>query len=212
LLKQTSGAAETALRSVGLNLGSIGGPPNGVVASQDPLPGTMVDAKSSVNLSLQLETVSVPNVIQDGQSDATHRLAVFHLQPGFSKDTNWDATLAHVVVRQNPEAGTEVAVGSKVEMVLGNVPLPPPPPPQVPRWAWPATVGMLALAGGTVWKWKYSPPKPAAVWTVASSQRSTNPQLRQNADPKLQWTFGLRDRVPARRYRCEREPIIRRRG
>jgi beta-lactam-binding protein with PASTA domain len=217
LLKKSRGGAVTALGSVKLNVGSVSGPQNGVVASQYPLPGVLVESGSQVSFSLQLETVSVPNVIDDQQSEATNRLKVFQLKPQIQKAAGWDPHLAHVVLSQAPAAGTEVNIGSIVKLVLGNV-TPPPLPwwKRVPAWGWVgAGVGALALA---FWKLKPSAqptrtsPQPAAACTFEPSAGSAKTRFGQSGDPKVRFVFGLRSRVPAARYRFEEEPAIRRKG
>jgi beta-lactam-binding protein with PASTA domain len=188
-------------------LGSPTGSLQGVVDTQNPGAGKLVPAGSQVDFHLKLETVSVPNVLQDAQSAAAKRLGTFGLKPRYHYAADRNSFRALVVVSQTPTAGTDVAIGSSVTVVMGNAPL--------PGWVWPAAAGtgVLGLVGirKLIRRGRNRTVNPAD-WIL--SPRKAIPQVRigQGGSPKIQFSFGLRHHAPPACYRSKRQPILTRKG
>ncbi|MBK6452555.1 MAG: PASTA domain-containing protein [Proteobacteria bacterium] len=105
--------------------------PAGSVISQNPNAGTTVAAGSAVALIVSTGPVAVPNVVNMTQAAATTAISFAGLAIG-TVSTESNATVpSGSVISQNPTAGTNVAAGSAVAIVVstGAVAPPPPPPP-----------------------------------------------------------------------------------
>jgi beta-lactam-binding protein with PASTA domain len=205
LQNKTLAEARATLAGVRLAQGAVSGSPDGLVDTQSPLPEGLVPAGTAVGFHLKLETVPVPNVVQDAPSAAAKRFAVFKLKPRFEYASDVNRTRALVVVSQTPEAGTDVEIGSSVTVVLGNAPL--------PVWVWPITAlgSVLGLVGlGKLIRRSPTHSFKPADWTLSPRQAVPQIRLGQNS-PKLQFCFGLQHHAPPALYRIEREPTLMRR-
>ncbi|GJL57658.1 MAG: hypothetical protein NPIRA03_05150 [Nitrospirales bacterium] len=119
---KTRAAAQTALSSAGLKLGTVTSAnsqtvPIGRVISQTPDPGTKVAADSAVNLVVSLGA-SVPNV--EGLTQPAAQTAITNA--GLTVGTVTTATSSTkeigTIIRQTPPAGDNVAPGSAVALVV----------------------------------------------------------------------------------------------
>ncbi len=100
--------------------------PAGNVISTNPAAGTTVDAKSTVDYveSLGVEQVTVPDLVDLTEADATAALGSAGLATG-SVVTAFDETIvAGNVVSQDPTAGSDVDKGSTVDYVVSDGPTP----------------------------------------------------------------------------------------
>ncbi|UCG55744.1 MAG: PASTA domain-containing protein, partial [Phycisphaerales bacterium] len=101
--------------------------PAGFVVSQYPAAGTLVTAGSEVHLQVSLgpETVEVPNVVGRLLAEAESRITAADLIVG-EVDRAYSSTVARDrVITQNPAAGTEVKVGSAVDLLISLGPAGP---------------------------------------------------------------------------------------
>ena len=120
-------------RSVTENAGLVLGPatyqqtnayPEGTVISQDPGPGTPVAAGSSLNptVSTARDLVIVPDVVGSPQSDAIVAVTSAGLRVGSTTRTPDPTIPAGAVIRTDPEAGSRVAVGTSVTLIVSSGP------------------------------------------------------------------------------------------
>jgi beta-lactam-binding protein with PASTA domain len=122
---QTQSAAENAITSAGLTVGTISqqndnSVPAGNVISQNPTAGSSVGAGSAVDLVLSLgpATVAVPNVVGQTQAAAQNAITSAGLMVGTVSQQNDNTVPAGNVISQNPTAGTLVGTGSTVNLVV----------------------------------------------------------------------------------------------
>jgi len=93
--------------------------PKDVVISQDPNAGTIVNVGSAVNLLVSLGRPIVPDVVGMTQADANAAIiAVDSLQVGQVTYEYHDTVPQGIVIRQDPNAGTAVLIGSSVDFVV----------------------------------------------------------------------------------------------
>jgi beta-lactam-binding protein with PASTA domain len=90
----------------------------GNVISQDPVGGTAVLVGSAVDLVVSLGQPQVPNVTGQTQGDANTAIAAVSLVTGTITYDYSDVVAAGTVISQSPIAGTTVAVGSAVDIVV----------------------------------------------------------------------------------------------
>ena len=134
VLNLTQAAAKAAINGASLVLGTISQQssttvPAGNVISQNPTAGTSVVAGSAVSLVVSTGPVAVPNVVNLTQAAATTAITYAGLAIG-TVSTESNATVpSGSVISQNPSAGTNVAAGSAVALVVSTGPTTPPPPP-----------------------------------------------------------------------------------
>jgi beta-lactam-binding protein with PASTA domain len=122
---QTEADANTAITAVdNLTVGTVSyeysdAVAAGVVISQSPVAGTTVAVGSSVDLVVSLGQPIVPDVEGQTEADANTAItAVDNLTVGAVSYEYSDAVAAGVVIGQNPVAGTTVAVGASVDIVV----------------------------------------------------------------------------------------------
>ena len=117
-------AAAAALQKANLTVGSITrqtstSVPAGSVISQNPAAGTSVAPGSAVDLVVSLgPPVTVPNVVGQTQSTATAVLQRFNLTVGSVTRQVTPGVAPGIVLSQNPAAGTSVAAGTAVDLVV----------------------------------------------------------------------------------------------
>jgi serine/threonine-protein kinase len=124
----TESEAIEALRAAGFQVGSIDRQYNSEVdadsvISQDPVAGQMVPTATAITLvvSRGTELREVPDVVGDSKSDAEARLS----EAGFkstSTEEFSDSVDRGDVIRQSPQGGVSVEVGSTVTIVISKGP------------------------------------------------------------------------------------------
>ena len=123
----TQAAAATAITSAELVVGTVtqqssATVPAGRVISQDPTAGTSVTAGSAVDLVVSTgpATVSVPDVVGLTQAAAATAIANAELAVGTVTQQSSETVPAGRVISQDPTAGTSVAAGSAVALVVST--------------------------------------------------------------------------------------------
>jgi hypothetical protein len=122
-------AATTAITGAGLVLGSVTKQSSNTVAagsviSESPIAGTSVAGGSAVNLVISTgpAPVSVPNVVGDAQSAATTAITGAGLTIGTVTMQSSNTAASGNVISESPVAGTSVASGSAVNLVVAAMP------------------------------------------------------------------------------------------
>ncbi|MBK8898020.1 MAG: PASTA domain-containing protein [Candidatus Competibacteraceae bacterium] len=123
---QTQSAAATALSNAGLTVGNVtpqtsSTVPAGTVISQNPAAGAAVARGSAVNLVVSSgpPPATVPNVVGLSQQNASTVLAGAGLTVGsITYQGTTSSRLDGQVARQNPAAGTTVAAGTSVDLIV----------------------------------------------------------------------------------------------
>ncbi len=125
-------AAQTTLTNAGLKVGSVttsshASVPSGRVISQTPGAGTSVAAGSAVNLVVSTgpAPVTVPNVVGSPQAAAQTTLTNAGLKVGTVTTSSHASVPSGRVISQTPGAGTSVAAGSAVNLVVSTGPAVP---------------------------------------------------------------------------------------
>ena len=127
----TQTAAETALSSVGLAVGTVAGQSSetvaaGLVISQSPTAGALASSGTLVNLVISTgpppAPVEVPDVVGLTQSAAQASLTSAGLLLGAVTQQPSETVPAGEVLSQSPVAGTSVAVGTAVSLVVSSGP------------------------------------------------------------------------------------------
>ncbi|MGB6353465.1 MAG: PASTA domain-containing protein, partial [Steroidobacteraceae bacterium] len=127
VVADTQAAATTAIKDAGLTLGTVTMQSSNSVAlgdviSESPAAGTSVAKGAAVNLVISSgpATVAVPNVAGDTQAAATTAITGAGLKVG-TVTQGFSSTLsAGSVMSLNPAAGTAVAPGSVVNLVVSS--------------------------------------------------------------------------------------------
>src|SRR5262252_3476215 len=143
----TQAAASTAITDAGLTVGTVTTQssttvPSGSVISQNPTAGTQVVVGSAVNLVVSSgpPQVAVPNVAGLTQAAATTAITNANLAVGTVTTQASTTVPSGSVISQNPTAGTQVTVGSAVNLVVSSGP---------PKVAVPNVVGLTQAAATT---------------------------------------------------------------
>ncbi|MGB2973068.1 MAG: PASTA domain-containing protein, partial [Candidatus Competibacter sp.] len=118
--------AATALSNAGLTVGNVtpqtsSTVPAGTVISQNPAAGAAVARGSAVNLVVSSgpPPATVPNVVGLSQQNASTVLAGAGLTVGsITYQGTTSSRLDGQVARQNPAAGTTVAAGTSVDLIV----------------------------------------------------------------------------------------------
>ncbi|MDT3780006.1 PASTA domain-containing protein, partial [Nitrospira sp. MA-1] len=119
---KTQAAAQTAITTAGLKLGTVNSTnsptvPIGRIISQTPAPGTRVAAGSVVNLVVSLG-IAVPKVVGLPQAAAQSAISGAGLTVGTVTTANSATVAIGSIISQNPTAGSNVAAGSVVDLVV----------------------------------------------------------------------------------------------
>ena len=129
VVNMTQSAAEAALTSAGLAVGTISQAVDAVVAvgnviSQSPAAGASVLPGSAVNLVISSgpPPVIVPNVVNLTQAAAEAALAAAGLTAGAITQAANDVIPAGSVISQNPAAGASVPPGTAVALTVSSGP------------------------------------------------------------------------------------------
>ena len=127
---KTQAEAEETIRAAGLAVGTIANEysdtvPAGMVMGQNPPAGTSAAKGSTVDLTVSSgpHIVTVPNVVGLPQGEAASALAAVGLAVGTVTTQHSDIIPEGSVISQDPDAGSEVAPGSTVALVVSLGPL-----------------------------------------------------------------------------------------
>jgi beta-lactam-binding protein with PASTA domain/predicted Ser/Thr protein kinase len=98
----------------------------GLVASQDPAPGTEAQKGATVNIVVSEgpETATVPTVTGQDRDSAVAQLANAGFEVSEQTEDVTDPALADVVLDQNPAGGVKTEPGSTVTIVIGRLVIP----------------------------------------------------------------------------------------
>jgi len=127
---QTEADATTAITGADLVAGASEAPdettPAGSIVSQDPAGGTMVDSGTIVNIVVSTgpdapATVPVPDVAGQPEGDAQKALEDVGFVTTSTQQPSAGVEIG-LVISTNPAAGTEVAPGTSVEMLVSSGP------------------------------------------------------------------------------------------
>src|SRR5436853_351678 len=139
---QTQAAATSAITSAGLTTGTVTQQSSttvasGSVISQSPAAGTSVAKGSAVNLVVSSGAppptpVTVPNVVGQTQASATSAITSAGLTAGAVTQQSSTTVASGSVISESPAAGTSVARGSAVNLVVSSG-APAPSPVAVPN-------------------------------------------------------------------------------
>jgi beta-lactam-binding protein with PASTA domain/subtilisin family serine protease len=131
VVNMTQAAATTAIMNAGLAVGAITNAssttvPAGSVISENPMAGTQVAVGSAVALMVSSgpPLVAVPNVVNMTQAAATTAITNAGLAVGAITNASSTTVPAGSVISENPTAGTQVAIGSAVALVVSSGPPP----------------------------------------------------------------------------------------
>jgi len=100
--------------------------PEGRVISQDPEPGTMVDETSTVAIDVSLgpTPIEVPALVGEPRDEATATARDLGLEVEQIDRRHHDSVPADHVISQDPEPGTTVHRGQRIEVVVSAGPAP----------------------------------------------------------------------------------------
>jgi len=134
VVNQTQSAATAAIQGAQLILGTVSQQSSttvaaGSVISQNPAAGSSLATGSAVSLIVSTGPVAVPNVVNQTQSAARTALIGAGLAVGTITQQSSATVPSGSVISQNPAAGTSVAGGSAVALVVSTGPAPVTPPP-----------------------------------------------------------------------------------
>jgi len=137
VVNQTQAAATAAIQGVLLAVGTVSQQSSATVAagsviSQSPAAGSSLATGSAVSLVVSTGPVAVPNVVNLTQAAATTAITGAGLALGAVSQASSATVPSGSVISQNPAAGTSVAAGSAVALVVSTGPVAPPPPPPPP--------------------------------------------------------------------------------
>ena len=124
---QPQAAAEKSLTGVGLKLVVTGDAasstvPTGAVISEQPAPGTSVNKNTQVTVTVSSgkPQVAVPSLAGVPLATATAQISSAGLVVGAVTHQSSDSYAVDAVISSNPSAGTQVAVGTTVALVVSS--------------------------------------------------------------------------------------------
>ncbi len=131
VLGQSESAASAALKAAGLGVAATSAPSDtvdkGDVISQTPPAGQQVPEGTTVGLVVsggpEVKNVTVPDVTGQTQSDATDQLTTLGLSVVKVENPNADVPSGQVV-SQSPPAGSSVAPGTSIAIIVSTGPPP----------------------------------------------------------------------------------------
>jgi beta-lactam-binding protein with PASTA domain/predicted Ser/Thr protein kinase len=130
VLLQSEAEARAELQANGLEAAVSTAPSDdveaGLVASQDPAPGTEAQKGATVNIVVSEgpETATVPTVTGQDRDSAVAQLANAGFEVSEQTEDVTDPALADVVLDQNPAGGVKTEPGSTVTIVIGRLVIP----------------------------------------------------------------------------------------
>jgi hypothetical protein len=183
-------AAANAIILAGLTVGSTTNAlsatvPAGSIVSQNPTAGTPVAPGSAVALVVSLGGVLVPNVVGATQSSASSTLTNAQLTVGAISNQPSATVPAGSIVSQNPTAGTLVALGSSVALVVS---MGPPPATLIVD----TSVSADGSGAQTTGAFSTSAPGDVLVAFAGSDGPSNRSQTLTISGAGLQWTLVTR--------------------
>ena len=155
----TQSAAQSAIMAAGLTVGAVteqyhATVPAGQVISQTPSAGASVTPGTAVNLVISKgpAPVTVPNVVGMNQAAAQSTITGAGLTLGTVTEQYHATVPAGQVISQDPGAGTSVAPGTQVDLVISKGPAPVSVPSVVGMMQTPAQAAIAAasLTVGTI--------------------------------------------------------------
>lgn len=165
--------AEGILQAAGFKVGSVSEKPDpeaaeGTIVSQDPKPGSRVTRGTAVNLVVSAgpEKIAVPDVVGTSRSQAARLIRAAGLEVGTASEEPSEKP-AGQVIRQNPAAGSQVAKGSAVDIVVSLGP-PPKIVPSVVGNDLPTATDRLSAEGFKVTSQSCYSPNPTQTGKVVS--------------------------------------------
>jgi beta-lactam-binding protein with PASTA domain len=161
VVNQTQAAATTAITGAGLVIGAVtqqsnATVPAGRVSSQNPSAGVGVTTGSAVNLVVSTGPVptpgpvAVPNVLNLTQAAATTAITGASLVLGTVSQSSSATVPAGNVISQNPSAGTNVAAGSLVALIVSTGPVAVPSVVNMTQAAATTAISFAGLAIGAI--------------------------------------------------------------
>ena len=121
--------AQTVIEAAGLDFGTpvtvrLADRPEGTVVDQDPRAGSAVASGSTVvpTISTQRELVTVPDLVGDSQAEALVSLTSVGLRISGVEEVFEPSIPAGRIVASRPAAGTTVATGSGVDIIVAAEP------------------------------------------------------------------------------------------
>jgi beta-lactam-binding protein with PASTA domain len=134
VVNQPQAAATTTIQGAQLVVGTVSQQSSttvaaGSVISQSPTAGSSLATGSAVSFVVSTGPVAVPNVVNLTQAAAITAITGAGLALGAVSQGSSATVPSGSVISQNPAAGTGVAAGSAVALVVSTGPVPPPPPP-----------------------------------------------------------------------------------
>jgi RHS repeat-associated protein len=162
----TQASAESAITAAGLTIGGITSIPDtttpaGQVMSQSPAPGTSVSLGAAVTLTVSLgpATTAVPNVTGLAQSAAEAAILAANLSIGEVANDYSSTVAPGKVISQTPAAGSSVAQGTAVSLVVSLGEAPPVVPPD-PSTVAPPVDGTIATTVAASTEFLYTGANP----------------------------------------------------
>ncbi len=141
VIGRTQAAAESLLKNAGFVANAIPGPdptiPAGQVVTQNPVANAQADKGSVVDITVSTgpAQVAIPDLAGQNAAAASNTLGQLKLQVVTQQQSSGSVGIGEVI-STNPPAGTKVAEGSTVTLVVSTGPAPttttttaPPPPP-----------------------------------------------------------------------------------
>jgi beta-lactam-binding protein with PASTA domain len=117
LTGRTLAEAKQTLEGLGLVIGPVAGPADGVVKTSEPAAGQKLAPGSMVGLSLEPGGVEVPKVVGMGFGKAKSTLEKAGFKLGKVKERFVEETEGWVILEQTPAAGSQLAPGGTVDLV-----------------------------------------------------------------------------------------------
>jgi serine/threonine-protein kinase len=115
--------AQSALEEVGLKIGpvlEVDGGESGKVTAVSPQPGTEIERGATVSLAVARAKIAVPRLSGEHIRDARQRIEKAGLAVGDVREVYNARKKGNLVLSQEPEAGTAVPFGAKINLVINQ--------------------------------------------------------------------------------------------
>ncbi len=123
LIGKTLEEAQKTLEAAGLTVAGVldvDGSDPGKVTAMSPAAGTEVARGASVTLSVARPKVAVPQLLGEHVTDARERIKKAGLSVGDVRERYDRRKRGNLVLTQEPEAGTPVALGTKIDLIVNQ--------------------------------------------------------------------------------------------